>query len=184
MPGRNSASGERPTRPSTPFVRAVADRRAAAVELASWSRSGSSSATGTRSTTILASLQSVHYEDCIEVNYQLDSTANPGKLIAQGAGADAEGKERRRGPLGTRVLRGADFQEREVYDMMAFRFAGHPELKRILMWDGRRLPAPQGLPRAVLRGPTKVFDIALARRRAHGRGHFPWEDDQYPPSTL
>ena len=26
----------------------------------------------------LASLQSVHYEDCIEVNYQLDSTINPG----------------------------------------------------------------------------------------------------------
>ena len=26
----------------------------------------------------LASLQSVHYEDCIEVNYQLDSTTNRG----------------------------------------------------------------------------------------------------------
>ena len=34
------------------------------------------------------------------------------------------------------VFRGADFQEREVYDMMGVRFAGHPELKRILMWDG------------------------------------------------
>ena len=29
----------------------------------------------------LASLQSVHYEDCIEVNYQLDSTSSQGKLI-------------------------------------------------------------------------------------------------------
>ena len=29
----------------------------------------------------LASLQSVHYDDCIEVNYQLDSTAQPGTLI-------------------------------------------------------------------------------------------------------
>ena len=29
----------------------------------------------------LASLQSVHFEDCIEVNYQLDSIDSPGKLI-------------------------------------------------------------------------------------------------------
>ncbi len=29
----------------------------------------------------LASLQSVHYEDCIEVNYQLDSTDKPGSVI-------------------------------------------------------------------------------------------------------
>lgn len=34
------------------------------------------------------------------------------------------------------VYPGADFQEREVYDMFGVRFAGHPNLKRILMWDG------------------------------------------------
>jgi NADH-quinone oxidoreductase subunit C/D len=31
---------------------------------------------------------------------------------------------------------GADFQEREAYDMYGLQFAGHPNLKRILMWDG------------------------------------------------
>jgi NADH-quinone oxidoreductase subunit D/NADH-quinone oxidoreductase subunit C/D len=34
------------------------------------------------------------------------------------------------------VYPGADFQEREAYDMVGIRFAGHPNLKRILMWEG------------------------------------------------
>jgi len=34
------------------------------------------------------------------------------------------------------VFPGADFQEREAWDLYGVKFEGHPDLRRILMWDG------------------------------------------------
>ena len=39
-------------------------------------------------------------------------------------------------PSLTPVWRGAEFQEREAYDLYGIIFEGHPDLRRILMWDG------------------------------------------------
>ena len=39
-------------------------------------------------------------------------------------------------PSLTGVYPGANFQEREAWDLMGIRFDGHPNLKRILMWEG------------------------------------------------
>lgn len=36
----------------------------------------------------------------------------------------------------TEIWRGAEYQEREVYDLFGVQFEGHPDLRRILMWDG------------------------------------------------
>ena len=39
-------------------------------------------------------------------------------------------------PSLVRVWPGADFQEREAYDLYGIHFSGHPNLKRILLWEG------------------------------------------------
>jgi len=38
-------------------------------------------------------------------------------------------------PSLTPLWRGAEFQEREIYDLYGIVFEGHPDLRRILMWD-------------------------------------------------
>ena len=34
------------------------------------------------------------------------------------------------------VWKGADLQEREVWDLMGIRFEGHPNMKRVMLWEG------------------------------------------------
>jgi NADH-quinone oxidoreductase subunit C len=39
-------------------------------------------------------------------------------------------------PSLTPIWRGCEFQEREIFDLYGIVFEGHPDLRRILMWDG------------------------------------------------
>ena len=41
-------------------------------------------------------------------------------------------------PSLTPVWRSCEFQEREIYDLYGIEFTGHPDLRRLLMWEGFR----------------------------------------------
>ncbi len=106
----------------------------------------------------LADLTAVHYADAIEVVYHLDASADPGKLVQlRVRTAEAEGVGEV--PSLVEVWPGADFQEREVFDMFGVRFAGHPNLTRILMWEGFAYhPLRKDYLEPYYEGPTKHFD--------------------------
>jgi len=45
-------------------------------------------------------------------------------------------RENPRAPSVTPVWEGANLQEREAYDLMGIVFEGHPDMRRIFLWDG------------------------------------------------
>jgi len=83
----------------------------------------------------LALLTAVDRPERFEVVYHLwsikDQTTEPFVLKAY-----IEDKENPTVPSVTPIWRGANYQEREAYDLMGIRFEGHPNLKRILLWEG------------------------------------------------
>lgn len=81
----------------------------------------------------LANVTSADYSDCYEVVYHLASIKKGGPVQSVKVRTD---KENPTVPSVTPIWPGANFQEREVYDMMGVRFEGHPNLKRILLWEG------------------------------------------------
>ena len=82
----------------------------------------------------LGSLNYVDYLDdgFFEVVYNVYNTkGGPGVNIKARTPRDAASL-----PSLVSVWPGADFQEREAWDLMGIRFEGHPDLRRILLWEG------------------------------------------------
>ena len=80
----------------------------------------------------LASLTAVDYLDYFEVVYHLTSLIYNHSAVLR---TRAYGRTAPVVPSVVAVWRGADFQEREAWDLMGVRFEGHPDLRRILMWE-------------------------------------------------
>lgn len=65
-------------------------------------------------------------------------------------------------PTVTGVWRTAEWHEREIYDMMGIRFRNHPDLRRIIMWEGYPYhPLRKDFP--VTGKPTEVPDVAFTK---------------------
>jgi NADH/F420H2 dehydrogenase subunit C len=80
----------------------------------------------------LSMVTSVDRPEHFELVYYLYSYQHGGKPVVIKVRLP---KENPVAPSVTSLWRGADWQEREIYDMMGIIFTGHPELKRILTWD-------------------------------------------------
>jgi NADH-quinone oxidoreductase subunit C len=80
-------------------------------------------------------------------------------------------EEKSEAPTVTNVWRTADWHEREIYDMMGIRFRGHPDLRRILMWEGYPyFPLRKDFPLAGK--PTDLPDVAFSERSPMAGGPF------------
>ena len=75
----------------------------------------------------------VDYYNYFELVYQLTSTKHNHSLVLKTRCYDRDNPVV---PSVVGLWRGADFQEREIYDLMGITFQGHPNLKRIVLWEG------------------------------------------------
>ena len=83
---------------------------------------------------LLNSLPSVDYIDHFEVVYRFTSISYRSSCIIKCK--VGYGRNNPKIDSIVDIWRGADYQEREVWDLMGIKFIGHPNLKRIMLWDG------------------------------------------------
>jgi NADH-quinone oxidoreductase subunit C len=81
----------------------------------------------------LTAVSGVDYLDYFEVVYHLTSIKHNHSLVLK---ARCYNRENPALPSVAGIWRTADFQEREIYDLLGISFTGHPNLKRIALWDG------------------------------------------------
>ncbi|MPZ24459.1 MAG: hypothetical protein GEU28_13205 [Dehalococcoidia bacterium] len=81
----------------------------------------------------LNTLLGIDWIEHFDVIYVLSSLARNHMLVLE---ARTESHEDPVVPSVSGVWAGAHLQEREVYDLMGIGFTGHPNLKRIFLWEG------------------------------------------------
>jgi NADH-quinone oxidoreductase subunit C len=114
---------------------------------------------------LLMDLTAIDWENAsprFTVVYHLMSSSHAGTYIRVAAdcgGTDAEPTA----PSVVSLWPGANWHERECFDMFGIKFEGHPDLRRILMWDGYPYyPLRKEFPLAGIETELPVADIAEA----------------------
>ncbi len=134
----------------------------------------------------LSSVTAVDYaqDGYFEVVYHAFSIEGGGGPLVLKARAEADNPVL---PSVVPIWPGAEFQEREAWDLMGVRFEGHPDLRRILMWEGF-----EGHPlRKSWKEPFYEEDNKPFKSRWPGGDHeyaeerVRWGDNvQYPPEFI
>ena len=82
---------------------------------------------------LLSAVTAVDYVEFFEVIYHLTSIERNASAILR---TRVYGRDEPTLPSVVGVWLGALLQEREIHDLMGVVFAGHPNLKRLLLWEG------------------------------------------------
>jgi len=78
-------------------------------------------------------ISAVDYYDYFEVVYLFTSLNHNHSLVLK---TRCYNRENPSVPSVVRLWQAADYQEREIFDLMGISFEGHPNLKRIALWEG------------------------------------------------
>lgn len=81
----------------------------------------------------LADMAATDYWDYFELVYRLVSIQNNHNLIVK---TRLSGRDNLVAPSVTNLYHGASLMEREIYDLHGIKFEGHPNMKRIFLWEG------------------------------------------------
>jgi NADH-quinone oxidoreductase subunit C len=117
----------------------------------------------------LSNLTAVDRHDHFEVVYHLQSLDLNHQIAVKAILRDHEDPIL---PSAYSVYKGALLQEREVFDLMGIRFQGHPDLRRLLLWEG--------FPGHPLRKDWR----GMVDGRTSGLKRFPFEDQAAPDRIM
>ena len=81
----------------------------------------------------LNAITAVDFIDHFDVIYQLTSTVTRKRIVVR---SSLYGREKLSIDSVTSLWSGANLQEREIWDLMGITFLGHPNMKRLLLWEG------------------------------------------------
>jgi NADH-quinone oxidoreductase subunit D/NADH-quinone oxidoreductase subunit C/D len=129
----------------------------------------------------MSSLTGVDYypQDIMEVVYHLFKTTGGPALELK----IQTSRQTPKIPSITSIYPGAEFQEREAYDLLGIYFDGHPDLRRILLWEGfAGHPLRKDWKEPYFEEEIKPFKSRWPEGRfQHAEAHIPFSNNvQYP----